>query len=162
MEALIKSGLAMLIFGQSHPASGGEHHLSHYWEMEFLKQERPQILHGLKVGVSTSLLVDIYKKELLPLLNESGELSNENENEAILQNSRNNRQGILSWVQSLPESLTLLEALSKVGGATEPKQLGIENGLVNRSLEEAHHLRDRFTILKLLNEIIKVHHIYTR
>ncbi|AEJ45140.1 sn-glycerol-1-phosphate dehydrogenase [Alicyclobacillus acidocaldarius] len=31
MEALILSGIVMLLFGQSHPASGGEHHLSHDW-----------------------------------------------------------------------------------------------------------------------------------
>ncbi len=37
ISALIESGLAMLLFGQSHPASGAEHHLSHYWEMEYIR-----------------------------------------------------------------------------------------------------------------------------
>ncbi len=60
MNALIQSGLAMLMFGQSHPASGGEHHLSHYWEMEFLQKNRRQVLHGAKVGVSTILLTTLY------------------------------------------------------------------------------------------------------
>ncbi len=50
-SALITSGLAMLLYGKSHPASGAEHHLSHYWEMEFLKKGKRQLLHGAKVGV---------------------------------------------------------------------------------------------------------------
>ncbi len=32
ISALIESGLTMLLLGQSYPASGGGHHLSHYWE----------------------------------------------------------------------------------------------------------------------------------
>ncbi|EES73796.1 putative sn-glycerol-1-phosphate dehydrogenase, partial [Paenibacillus sp. oral taxon 786 str. D14] len=52
MTALIESGIAMLLFGQSHPASGAEHHLSHYWEMEYLRQGRRALLHGAKVGVA--------------------------------------------------------------------------------------------------------------
>ncbi|WP_367760905.1 sn-glycerol-1-phosphate dehydrogenase [Ammoniphilus sp. 3BR4] len=53
MEALLKSGLAMLLVGHSRSASGAEHHLSHYWEMDFLKNGRAQVLHGAKVGVTT-------------------------------------------------------------------------------------------------------------
>src|SRR5690349_21058636 len=37
LEALIESGLCMLDFGASRPASGAEHHASHYWEMQRLK-----------------------------------------------------------------------------------------------------------------------------
>ena len=40
----------MLDFGSSRPASGSEHHASHYWEMMLLQQHRPAILHGAKVG----------------------------------------------------------------------------------------------------------------
>lgn len=34
-EALVLSGIAMSFVGNSRPASGSEHHLSHYWEMKF-------------------------------------------------------------------------------------------------------------------------------
>ncbi len=51
MRALIDSGLAMLAFNDSRPASGSEHHLSHFWEMRLLLAGRPAILHGAKVGV---------------------------------------------------------------------------------------------------------------
>ncbi|HZG56353.1 sn-glycerol-1-phosphate dehydrogenase, partial [Paenibacillus sp.] len=60
--ALIESGLAMLILGQSHPASGAEHHLSHYWEMEFIRAGRRQLLHGAKVGVASALVSELYRR----------------------------------------------------------------------------------------------------
>jgi glycerol-1-phosphate dehydrogenase [NAD(P)+] len=60
MEALIESGFCMLDFGTSRPASGAEHHYSHYWEMKLLQEGRPAILHGAKVGVATSLVASYY------------------------------------------------------------------------------------------------------
>jgi len=62
MQALIESGIAMLILGQSHPASGAEHHLSHYWEMDFIRTGRRQLLHGAKVGVACAIIADTYKR----------------------------------------------------------------------------------------------------
>jgi len=50
MDTLIESGLCMLDFGSSRPASGAEHHASHYWEMILLQEGRPAALHGAKVG----------------------------------------------------------------------------------------------------------------
>jgi len=52
MDALIESGLCMLDLGNSRPASGAEHHASHYWEMKLLQEGRPAALHGAKVGVA--------------------------------------------------------------------------------------------------------------
>lgn len=60
MEALIESGFCMLDFGTSRPASGAEHHYSHYWEMKLLQEGRPAILHGAKVGVATALVAGYY------------------------------------------------------------------------------------------------------
>lgn len=53
MDALIESGLCMLEIGNSRPASGAEHHASHYWEMQLLREGRPAALHGAKVSVAT-------------------------------------------------------------------------------------------------------------
>jgi glycerol-1-phosphate dehydrogenase [NAD(P)+] len=53
MQALIESGFCMLDFGNSNPASGAEHHASHYWEMKLLREGRPALLHGAKVGFAT-------------------------------------------------------------------------------------------------------------
>ncbi|GAK60101.1 3-dehydroquinate synthase [Candidatus Vecturithrix granuli] len=62
MEGLILSGIAMLVVGNSRPASGSEHSLSHYWEMKaFLEQKTPH-LHGTKVGVATGVMSKFYEK----------------------------------------------------------------------------------------------------
>jgi len=62
MEGLLESGLCMLEFGSSRPASGAEHHCSHYWEMKLLWERRPALLHGAKVGVASILIAEEYEK----------------------------------------------------------------------------------------------------
>ncbi len=62
MDALLESGYCMLDFGSSRPASGAEHHYSHYWEMSLLRTGRPAILHGAKVGVATALVAGLYAR----------------------------------------------------------------------------------------------------
>lgn len=59
-EALVLTGMAMSFIGNSRPASGCEHHLSHYWEMKFLMDGRKPILHGTKVGVGMITAVKLY------------------------------------------------------------------------------------------------------
>jgi glycerol-1-phosphate dehydrogenase [NAD(P)+] len=62
MKGLILSGISMLLIGNSRPASGGEHHLSHYWEMRFIQEQRRALLHGAKVGVACLLMSTLYDK----------------------------------------------------------------------------------------------------
>lgn len=61
MEALILSGIAMSFAGNSRPASGSEHHLSHYWEMIFLFEGKKPVLHGTKVGIATIAVIKAYE-----------------------------------------------------------------------------------------------------
>ena len=57
MNGLVLTGVAMSLYGNSRPASGCEHHMSHYWEMMFeQKGERP-VHHGTQVGVGTVLVL---------------------------------------------------------------------------------------------------------
>lgn len=53
MEGLVVTGIAMSYAGNSRPASGSEHHLSHFWEMMFLFDNKKAALHGIKVGIGT-------------------------------------------------------------------------------------------------------------
>lgn len=62
MDLLVESGLCMLDFGDSRPASGAEHHASHYWEMKMLLEKRPAILHGAKVGFALIRVAQQYEK----------------------------------------------------------------------------------------------------
>ena len=61
MEGLILSGIYMSQIGNSRPASGAEHHLSHFWEMSLLRQGREPVLHGSKVGLATIITCSLYR-----------------------------------------------------------------------------------------------------
>lgn len=61
-EALIATGMAMGFVGNSRPASGSEHHVSHYWEMKFLFAHKPPVFHGAKVGLATSGVIALWKQ----------------------------------------------------------------------------------------------------
>lgn len=60
MEALVLTGIAMSFVGNSRPASGSEHHISHYWEMMFLHEGKKAVLHGTKVGIGTVAVSQMY------------------------------------------------------------------------------------------------------
>lgn len=62
MEGLVLSGITMSYVGNSRPASGSEHHLSHFWEMMLLQQKEHDPLHGLKVAVGTVISLELYKQ----------------------------------------------------------------------------------------------------
>ena len=76
MAGLIETGLCMLDFGASPPASGAEHYLSHYWEMKLLQENRPAILHGAKVGVACILVAKFYEKIKQLTRQQAGEMLN--------------------------------------------------------------------------------------
>jgi glycerol-1-phosphate dehydrogenase [NAD(P)+] len=61
MYALILSGVAMQMVGNSRPASGAEHHISHLWEMNVIN-EPIDYLHGEKVSVGLILCLEHYEK----------------------------------------------------------------------------------------------------
>lgn len=61
MNGLILSGLAMQLQENSRPASGAEHHMSHFWEMHLINPES-EGLHGEQVGVGLLAVLDEYKK----------------------------------------------------------------------------------------------------
>lgn len=148
MNALIESGLVMQILDYSRPASGAEHHLSHYWEMYLLKTNQKQLLHGAKVGVATTMIVELYKKNWKKLLR-SERIKNTVYGNGIEQYG----EYIFSVIEKLPSPDELKKLLEKVGGPTTVEELGIPQEIVIESLNEAHHLRDRCTGLLLLNQI---------
>ena len=52
MQSQFENGSCMADFGESVPASGGEHHISHMWEMTLAWEGREGLLHGNTVGVA--------------------------------------------------------------------------------------------------------------
>ena len=62
MEGLVLTGIAMSFAGSSRPASGSEHHLSHFWEMMFLLDGKAAVLHGTKVGIASVIMGKLGEK----------------------------------------------------------------------------------------------------
>ncbi len=52
-EALITVGIMMSFLGNSRPASGSEHHLSHFFEISGIVKDLPYLTHGIDVAYST-------------------------------------------------------------------------------------------------------------
>ena len=59
MEGLVLAGVCMSLAGNSRPASGCEHHMSHYWEMMFEQAHKRPAPHGIQVSVATVLVLKL-------------------------------------------------------------------------------------------------------
>jgi len=62
MQGQFESGFSMADFGNSAPASGGEHHIAHVWEMMFHWAKREGLYHGNAVGVATIIEAEWYER----------------------------------------------------------------------------------------------------
>lgn len=58
---LLISGFAMQARGDSRPASGSEHQMSHLWEMDRLVVQGEPVAHGACVGVGTVTMLALYE-----------------------------------------------------------------------------------------------------
>ncbi|MGO4790838.1 sn-glycerol-1-phosphate dehydrogenase [Paenibacillus sp. 2KB_20] len=151
MGALVESGLAMLLFGQSHPASGSEHHLSHYWEMESIRLGEKQLLHGAKVGAACVEISKLYHR-----LGEQGlemyRSASVGANDTALRITQHWNE-IRSQIMQIPEPVELADLMRSVGGPAGVSELPIKSELLKRSLSEAHKVRNsRYTLLHAYNE----------
>ncbi len=150
MNSLIESGIVMLKFGMSHPASGAEHHLSHYWEMEHIQHGKPQQLHGLKVGFAAIEISKLYHQfadrvEYMrsmdsPLIT----------NAELYAKLMEHWDELKSRIKGIPQPEKLSEMLSLTGGS--PDTMPIDANAVARGLKHAHTVRDRYTLLRFINE----------
>jgi glycerol-1-phosphate dehydrogenase [NAD(P)+] len=64
MEALVVVGIMMSFAGSSRPASGSEHHLSHFFEIVGIVDNQPYFPHGIDVAYSTVITAKIREKIL--------------------------------------------------------------------------------------------------
>ncbi len=61
-EALVYSGISMVLAGSSSPASGGEHLISHTLDMHAASAGREKDFHGAQVGVGTLITSALYER----------------------------------------------------------------------------------------------------
>jgi len=133
IRSLVVGGVAMSIVGLSRPASGAEHMLSHYWEMDFHKRGLPIQFHGTKVGIATPVIAEVFKKmeDCLP-----------------------------DAVKSLiPSPNTCRNYLLRAGLPLSPEDVGVDRDLFVRSLREAHVVRNRYSVLRLAVETGRIEQI---
>ena len=179
MEGLVLSGLAMQMVGNSRPASGAEHHISHFWEMRDMARGRRSTLHGDKVGVATLLTLRLYEKFLTgehPAVSPAASRAEWEEGlrhvygalaPAILAQAPERHfdpswrrqvldemttcwQEIRGWAAGLPALRTQGEAaLRAMGAPVRPADLGYDRQDTLDALRWAMEVRDRFTILRL-------------
>ena len=64
MEALVVVGIAMSFAGSSRPASGSEHHLSHFFEITGIVHNEDYFPHGIDVAYSTVITAELREKLL--------------------------------------------------------------------------------------------------
>lgn len=123
IEALTLTGVAMGLIGVSRPASGAEHMLSHYWEMDFIARGKFPELHGIKVGIATPVVAEIF--EMM-------------------------RDEVPEEATKLAPSREYVEGLLKtVGAPVYPTDIGIDRELFYNSILEGYKVRNRYSILEL-------------
>ncbi len=186
-ESLYRSGLNMARDGSSRPASGAEHHLSHYWEMRLLWDLRPPILHGLKVGFATLFAADFYAllrqverrqvekwlasaglpdaglavKHIRQLYDRGAESViagqqkffdlNPDSWKRLKQRVLDNWDQVQSIASTVPPRRELEGYLSALHIPLAPSELGLSEKDIRQGLSAAHFLRDRLTVMKLMN-----------
>ena len=130
MEGLIESGLCILDFGNSHPASGGEHHLSHFWELKLLREHRPALLHGAKIGVASIITAQLYDR--------------------LRRLSRDEAADRLKNVQ-LPDRGRLIQGIQSAYGPAADQIIQEQAAFLNMSEQTVSELKQR--ILDCWNEV---------
>lgn len=179
MECLILAGLSMQLQGNSRPASGAEHHLSHFWEMHIINKPT-DALHGEQVGVAALMLTRYYhamrdydfmspvnlaatfdRSYLEPVYGDLTDgILRENLTDGKVSSSplafvpdAEKAEKVRAEIGSLisPEAL---ERLLRLGGApTTLSELGLpdDEEFIARTLGFAPYVRKRLTLLKVLS-----------
>lgn len=180
-EALILSGVAMVAAGSSSPASGGEHLISHLWDMENVASGKATRLHGAQVGVATCIsaaLYDLLRKcerprfqspptwaeEAARIKSEHGPLA-----EAVLRHAENKHQRAHKRVaylrdhwpeirdqlaaRDIPSPQTIRNILDSAGAPSSLKALGESKQNTARVFRLARDIRDRVTVLDIAFEL---------
>lgn len=119
-EALILSGMAMGLAGVTRPASGCEHHIAHFCDIDAVAHGRDYPLHGATVGVAELAMLRFYEFA--------------------------RRDGLTNL--ETPPADTVRELLKKVGAPVRPAEIGISTELFARAIREAMHLRPQYSMLK--------------
>ena len=135
IDALITSGYAMVIAGNSRPASGGEHHTSHYLEMDFVRRGERVPLHGLKVALGTMVCIRLYNILLRRQIRFNG------------------CEAVYEEIKRLPRVEEIRDILIKLNAPYRYRDIGVDEALLRETLLNAYTVRERYTVLTLFKEL---------
>lgn len=181
MEALVGAGVAMALVGNSRPASGSEHHLSHFFEITGILDQTPYLSHGLDVAFS-SVCTQRIREQLLameapPTVPEKDPAQKEADIRRIYTAAAN---GVLAlqekvgfyredrmpiyrekWLQirdllsQTPSSEQLIGYLKSVGLDMEAFRSLYGEAKIADGMKYAKDLKDRFTVLWLYYDLME-------
>ena len=123
----------MGLLGISRPASGAEHMLSHYWEMDFIAKGKFPELHGIKVGIATPIIAEIFDimKDDIPK----------------------------EIMEDAPQKEYCEDLLRRVEAPVSPREIGIDRELFYQSILKGNTVRNRYSILQLAVDKGKINEI---
>lgn len=174
--ALLLSGLAMQLMGNSRPASGSEHHISHLIEMHPEKLGVfSSALHGEKVGVATLLISEYYhklaktetikscvKNYAFPSKDELYSFYGDDLVQPILNENKNDCMNgvtpekltevwpkIRTIVAGIPLKEDLLPLYEKIGMKAALNDIGIPADRVDLLYEYSPTVRNRMTLMRI-------------
>jgi glycerol-1-phosphate dehydrogenase [NAD(P)+] len=180
LRGLVESGLAIAEAGSSRPASGCEHHASHFWDLLADRGRRAPALHGLQVGYATRFAmrlerfafaggVPVLRRPVAPRdpLCAAARAWLGDPGKAILA-AVDEKRGFIAELDGWPadgaawdtvcarlaaaiESFDAVStALDVAGIAGEPGHFGVDREMLEATFRYASRLRARYTVIDFL------------
>ncbi len=171
---LLLSGLAMQMLGNSRPASGAEHHISHLIEIQPAKLgASSDALHGEKVGVGTLMVIGEYKRlaardnirfsdyEQISAEEIADFFGKDLAEEIARENEKNVADGITAkmlsdgWagvrevIRGIPDIEILREAYARIGVKAALSDIDVPDGCAEVLLKYSPLVRNRLTLMRL-------------
>lgn len=177
MYGLLLSGIAMQMMGNSRPASGAEHHISHLWEMEVINNHI-DAYHGEKVSVGLMIAAKTYHNAKEAIIKGSYKIKPyhglemdlleatfapkglfegilaENTPDPLASIDLNHMEHVLPEIadilNKLPSEQKLNEILEKAGCVKTIDEVGLSKNLTEMTLILSPYVRNRLTFMRLL------------
>ena len=131
-EALVLSGMAIGLYGESRPASGSEHMFGHFWDIAAINDNRSHPLHGISVGAASyvcALIAEELKNDI--------------------------PEGV-----TYPSAQEIKDMLVTIDAPFTPKQLGVSKEEFTDSMENAWRNKPhKYSILHLMRDLGKTKEI---
>ena len=175
MEGLVMVGVMMSYVGNSRPASGSEHHLSHFFEITGLLNGTPYYLHGIDVLYAAAVTA-MLREKLLALKPPftAAQLSEDERNEAIREIYTSAADGVIAlqkkvgfyddldisvfearWdeictvLSEAPDYTTMQTYVTAIGLDMKEFQAFYGEKTISDAILYAKDLKDRYTVLWL-------------